>query len=399
MRNEMSETGQLASVKPATKPFAGAPPFWPGLLLAFAATCITVGIMWDISWHQTIGRDTFWTPAHMTIYLGGVLGGCIGGWLAVRCTFLGGPEERAASVQVLGARAPLGAWLAIWGALAMVTSGPFDNWWHNAYGLDVKIISPPHALLGLGMFGISFGALLLVLTRQNRLQDGSGSGLFVYVGGIFLALAGVFVMEYSFPNEQHAALFYEVCALAFPIRLVTMGRAGRTTWPATRTAAVYLIVVCLMVWILPLFPAQPRLAPIFNPLTHMVAPPFPLLLIFPAVAIDLVLRKAGEAKGWRRVALAFVLGTVFLAVFVAVQWFFARFLLSHYAQNWFFAGDRIWGFANKPGKWNNQFWHHINGRPAVGLFTLSGLTLSLILASANSWIGLLLGGWMRKVQR
>ena len=49
-------------------------------------------------------------------------------------------------------------------------------------------------------------------------------------------------MEYVFPNMQHAALFYKVCALAFPIRLVTMGRAGRTSWPATRTAAVYMLV-------------------------------------------------------------------------------------------------------------------------------------------------------------
>jgi hypothetical protein len=395
----ISEPRHLASIAPATERLAGVPPFWAGLLLAFAATCITVGIMWDISWHETIGRDTFWTPAHMTVYLGGVLGGCIGGWLAIQYTFLAGPAERAASVQVFGARAPLGAWLAIWGALAMLTSGPFDNWWHNAYGLDVRIISPPHAVLGLGMFGISFGALLLVLTRQNRLQDGTGGGLFVYVGGIFLALAGVFVMEYTFPNVQHTALFYEVCALAFPIRLVTMARAGRISWPATRTAAVYLIATCLMIWILPLFPAQPRLAPIFNPVTHMVPPPFPLLLIFPALAIDLALRKNGGAKGWRRAALAFVLGAVFLAVFVAVQWFFAGFLLSHQADNWFFAGNRVWSYSNRIGDWTTRFWHHLNGRPTTGLFTFSGLTLSWVFASVTSWLGLLLGGWMRKVQR
>ncbi len=215
---------------PAASTFAqsshGVPALWPGLLLAFAASCITIGIMWDISWHETIGRDTFWTPAHMAIYLGGALGGCVGGWLAVQYTFLASPMERAASVRVFGARAPLGAWVAIWGAIAMITSGPFDNWWHNAYGLDVKIISPPHALLGLGMFGIIFGALLLVLTRQNRLQDGAGSGLFIYVGGIFLVIAGVFMMEYTFPNMQHAAIFYQVCAVTFPFRLVALGRAG-----------------------------------------------------------------------------------------------------------------------------------------------------------------------------
>ena len=51
-------------------------------------------------------------------------------------------EMRAASVKVLGLRAPLGVFLAAWGGVAMLTSAPFDNWWHNAYGLDVKIVSP-----------------------------------------------------------------------------------------------------------------------------------------------------------------------------------------------------------------------------------------------------------------
>ncbi len=166
------------------------PFFWPGVLLAFAITSITVGLIWDISWHTTIGRDTFWTPAHMAIYLGGAMGGFVGGWLALKYTFLVDSAEKSPSVKIFGARAPLGAWVAIWGAIAMLTSGPFDDWWHNAYGLDVKIISPPHSILGLGMFGISAGSLLLLLSRQNQRPGDSGAGLFIYVGGIFPGSGG-----------------------------------------------------------------------------------------------------------------------------------------------------------------------------------------------------------------
>ena len=43
--------------------------------VTLAATCIILGLLWDISWHSTVGRDTFWTSAHMVIYLGGTLGG------------------------------------------------------------------------------------------------------------------------------------------------------------------------------------------------------------------------------------------------------------------------------------------------------------------------------------
>jgi hypothetical protein len=83
----------------------------------------------------------------MAIYLGGVLAGIAAGYLAIKTTFAGTPEERAAAVRFWGFRAPLGAWVMVWGAIAMLTSAPFDDWWHNAYGLDVKIVSPPHSLL------------------------------------------------------------------------------------------------------------------------------------------------------------------------------------------------------------------------------------------------------------
>ena len=373
---------------------------WPGRVLAFAMTCITVGIIWDISWHSTIGRDTFWTPAHMLIYLGGLLGGSVGGWLAIRHTFLMRPGEENASVKVFGARAPLGAWVAIWGAVAMLTSAPFDDWWHNAYGLDVKIISPPHTILGLGMLGIAVGALLLVLAQQNQRNDGAGAGLFIYVGGVFLALGGVFVMEFTFPNLQHAGLFYKVCALTFPIRLVALGRAGRISWPATRASAVFILLECLLIWILPLFPAQPRLAPIYNPVTHMVPPPFPLLLIVPALGIDLCLAKAGDATSWwKRLLVAIALGAVFLGLLAVTQWFFAEFLLSPRAENWFFAGNRFWSYGSGDGAWRHKFWHVDPSEPDANLFDGRAVVISWALAGLSAWLGLLWGNWMRKVQR
>ena len=376
--------------------------FWPSLLMTAALSSIALGITWDISWHESIGRDTFWTPAHMAIYLGGVLAGCVGGWLAIQHTFFAGQAERDASVSVFGARAPLGAWVAIWGALAMITSGPFDNWWHNAYGLDVKIISPPHAVLGLGMLGISVGALLLVLTRQNNFPDSStrGSGLFIYTGGVFVLLGGVFVLEYIFPNKQHGGMFYKVCALMFPARLVAIGRAARVSWPATRIAAVYMALLCGMDWVLCLFPAHPKLAPIFNPITHMVPLPFPLLLIFPAMAIDVVLHKTREARGkLRRLEIALLLGAVFFAVLLAVQWFFSEFMISPAANNWFFMGNRVWGYNVDAGEWHHQFWHQDPNRPDLDRFTLAAAAISWVLASVSSWVGLFFGDWMRKVRR
>src|SRR5947208_13249635 len=148
----MPSISAAASAPGVPAPRAAAPPWYvPAVLVA--ATSAVVGVIWDISWHRTIGRDTFWTPAHLAIYLGGVLAGASCGWLVLKTTFAGTPEERAAGVSVWGFRGPLGAWVCIWGAIAMIASAPFDNWWHNAYGLDVKILSPPHTNLPRGFPG------------------------------------------------------------------------------------------------------------------------------------------------------------------------------------------------------------------------------------------------------
>ena len=55
------------------------------------------------------------------------------------------------SVRIWGLRGPLGAFICAWGGVAMLASAPFDDWWHNAYGLDVQIISPPHMVLAAGI--------------------------------------------------------------------------------------------------------------------------------------------------------------------------------------------------------------------------------------------------------
>jgi len=377
---------------------------WYCYAVLFGATSIVIGVLWDISWHQTIGRDTFWTSAHLAIYLGGVLGGMSCGWLVLKTTFKGSVEERAASVRFWGFRGPLGAWLCIWGAIAMVTSAPLDNWWHNAYGLDVRILSPPHTVLALGMYAIALGALLLVLARQNNAaiqEQKTGSGLFIYVGGILLVMVATFLTEYSFPNRQHTALFYQVSCGLYPSILAAVGRAAKLRWPATLSAAIYLLIVSVMIWILPLFSATPKLAPIYNPVDHMVPPPFPLLLIVPALAIDLLIRWIKPAEGWRGWfkdwLLALLTGTAFFGVFLAVQWHFAKFILSPAANNWFFAGGRYWSYGARPGAWQNNFWE--NESWLNNPVTIKGLALALVLAILSARLGLGRGRWMAKVRR
>lgn len=365
------------------------------LACAFAAFSVVVGVVWDISWHRSIGRDTFWTPAHLAIYLGGALAGAWCGWLVLRTTFAPAPGEQASGVRFWGFRGPLGAWVCIWGSLAMITSAPLDNWWHNAYGLDVQVLSPPHTVLALGIFGIQFGALLLALAEQNRTTAPDrqwGYGVLVAcLAGVVIQNASILGLEQiGFANAARMSLYYKVGAAVFTTALVAAGRAARIRWAATTAAAAYMAISLVMIWVLQLFPATPKLAPVFNPISHFVSPPFPLLLVIPAAVIDVLLRRAGSGGDWR---LAVLTGLGFIAAFVLTQWFFAEFLLSPHARNFFFGVDQ-WDYSSRVGPWRYQYWR-IQTDPA----TPRGFAWAALIAVVSARVGLWCGTWMAKIRR
>ncbi len=388
-----SAVGTIAEARPTVIERTAAIP-WHCYAVVLGATSILIGGLWDISWHETIGRDSFWTPAHIAIYLGGIIPGFTCGWLVLKATFAGTAQERAAAVRFWGFYGPLGAWVCIWGALAMLTSAPFDDWWHNAYGLDVEILSPPHTLLAVGMIAVRLGALLMVLALQNQAAKAQERGLgilFLFVASGFLLAEAILAMEYSFPNQQHGALFYQISCAAYPLILVATARASQLRWPATSAAAFYMGSVLAMVWILPLFPAEPKLAPIYTPVDHMVPPLFPLLLVLPALAIDVLMQRMGRGRDGLLVILA---GTAFLSVFFIGQWFFSEFMLTPYSHNWFFSGDAHWPYFSRPGEWRYLFWNQESD--AV---TVQGLSMALVISFFSVRVGLWWGNWMERVKR
>jgi len=396
--NVVSTTLEVVPVDEA-KPFSkaaarAAERTWPLYAVLFASVSIVVGLIWDISWHRSIGRDTFWSPPHVLEQFAAVVAGTSCGWLVLRTTFGGSAGDRASGVRVWGFRGPLGAWVCIWGTLTMVVSAPFDNWWHNAYGLDVKIMSPPHMVLAWGMIAIQVGAMLMALARQNRAVPGEQRRLgvlYAVSAGILLTMHATVLMEYAaFPNDMHAARFYRLTAIGMPLILVATARASRLRMPATTTAAVYMGVVLLLMWTLQLFPATAKLAPIYNPVTRMVPPPFPLLLVVPAVAVDLLMRRV-RGRDW---VLATALGVAFVLLMLAAHWWWGEFLLSPRARSFVFAADQ-WDYYIKLGDWRYEFW---NAEKSALAFA-RGIAIAIVTAVVTSRAGLWIGSGMTRVQR
>jgi len=359
-----------------------------------------IGGYWDISWHMSIGRDTFWTPAHMAIYFCGVLAGLSSGYLILSNTVATGAPEREASVRIWGLRAPLGAFICAWGGLAMLTSAPFDNWWHSAYGLDVKIFSPPHTVLDSGILAIQIGGMVLIMGARNRATGATRQKLdriFLFLGGMMISLAMTLVWEYTYRVFLHSSRSYIAVSVVAPTVLVGAARASGRRWATTIVAAIFSLYAMVMLWIFPLFPATPRLGPVYQHITHFVPMEFPLLLIAPAVALDFLwLDEFLVLDRWNIWFQAAVGGAIFLAIFVAVEWPFASFLMSPASHNWFF-GTHYFPYFEPPTS-SAVLGRFVHMDKTVRAFWL-GMTEALVFAILSVRLGLACGNWLRRIRR
>jgi hypothetical protein len=362
---------------------------------ALAITSAMIGGQWDISWHKSIGRDTFWTPAHLAIYLCGVLSGVAFGYLILHTTFSKTSSLADASIHIWGFRAPLGAFVASWGGITMLTSAPFDNWWHDAYGLDVKIVSPPHIVLFLGIYGVIFGTLLLIAGHINRAPEtrkAAARWMFLYCSGVLLVLCQTVLMEFTGRTLLHLSLPYVLEALLVPAVLGIASQASGMKFAATFTAGFYVLFFIGLILVLPLFPAVPKLGPVYQNVTHFIPPQFPVLLIAPALILDLFWQRG---KTWNPWIVSAVSAILFVAVLVAVEWPLGSFLMTPAARNAFF-GTGYLSYSIPPA--SSQARNVFYAEQAMPEF-MKGIAVAIAFAFFSTRLGISRGNWMRRIQR
>ncbi len=368
-----------------------------------ASFSIMIGLVWDISWHTSIGRDGLLSAPHVAIYFGGVLAGIFSGIRVLKISFAGTAQQKQESLSFWGVfKGSLGALFCIWGAFAMLTSAPFDDWWHNTYGLDVTILSPPHTVLLLGMITIQFGALFTVLSVKNRMNLANQMNpavtkrlrlCFALSSGFLLCMIFTIASEYLGRHDMHNVFFYQVSSFLFPLLLVAVSIAAPSKWGATLACLVYTVFMAAMVWILPLFPAEPLLGPVLNPITNFQAFEFPLLLIFPAIVIDLITQRFRSMNPWLT-ALFYAVG--FLLTFLLLQYPFGNFLMSEFARNWFF-GTESWYFGSSPD-WQYRF-AYAEWMETTGFDMIKGLLIALVVGYLSARLSMRWGKWMQNIMR
>lgn len=195
-----------------------------GLVAALFAT------YWDDSWHTDRGRDDFAIAPHLLLY-GGVLAALV-----------------AVAAWFTDARRTNGSWrldrttdrpllLALAGAVVAIASAPVDNAWHELFGRDAVLWSPPHLLGVAGTLTLTVGMLAGLRLSEGRAA--SVARLFV-AAGVIGALQ-IPVLEYDSDVPQFPVAWYlpvAVVGLGFAAVLLDLLTTER--WAITKAAALYL---------------------------------------------------------------------------------------------------------------------------------------------------------------
>jgi len=168
---------------------------------------------------------------------------------------------------------------------------------------------------------------------------------------------------------MHSGSFYTALSMSLPIVLVATAVAGRSRWPATAAAGIYMVIYGGVSWLLMLFPAVPKLGPIYRDITHYVPLDFPLLLVLPAFAMDMVWRRV---RDWRALPASAAMGAAFFHIDNFVYW-----------QS---VASEAFAYRFRPAA------------PGANPFA-ADVGLAFVYATIASLVGLLRGHWMTKVRR
>lgn len=217
-------------------------PLWVLVAACIAALSMPFGAYWDIAFHTQSGRESFLQPPHLLIY-----GGILTTLLLMVFSILKKPK--GITLRKYFSENPF-IKIAFYGLGLQIISAPFDEFWHNTFGLDVSVWSPPHTLLIFGGVTVCFALAGVPLKTSNNLFVNTLRFLTLSGG---LLICEIFLAEFEFRMPSwHISQFrpFAVYIGLMVLFVLTAALAAKKNiryhYSATITVVIFLIVRLLI---------------------------------------------------------------------------------------------------------------------------------------------------------
>ena len=309
-----------------------------GYIILFGATLFFLGTSWDIQWHTYIGRDRTLIPPHIVMLFGITLCGIAALSTVLLETIWARRQAQIADKSTSFAdafHAPLGAYIAGFGALDAAIGFPLDSYWHSLYGLDVQIWAPFHVMIIAGMVTVALGAVYMLVSMAHlaardsaslarRLSHAGTLGALAVMLSILTFLLFDAYGDMGTPVLGSVALnvFAALAALFGLFTFTLAARALPWRWAASSVVAVSFVFVTIVFFYVPsatgflltLEQLSYRRGGLHLP---VVAVDWPILFLIAAVIFDLVAYRARK-RSWSVRKLLAVLAVSTLVGFLPV---------------------------------------------------------------------------------
>ena len=239
----MTTTARAETLAPATS--AAVAPMRAGLWIIFAAHVVAAwGTQWDVQWHLTIGRDSFWIAPHVMTYTGVTVAFLVSVGVVAWTTAV--PDVRTPDMRrIAGLVGTRGYHLAALGMALTVAAAPIDDLWHRLFGIDVTLWSPPHLL---GLFGGILNAAACWLIAREIYEPGRRARLaaIIIAGGLVYGSIGFGLqpgirMAYSYGG----ILFFTYASLAALLAAPALVITARLSRQRLAPVLALIVVVAL----------------------------------------------------------------------------------------------------------------------------------------------------------
>jgi hypothetical protein len=223
-----------------------------GLPVLFGVFLSLMGLAWDLSWHDDVGPDTFFTLPHTFLYGGVAIAGLACLYVVLRSTFSYQrgqsifPESQLTYIWPVF-RAPLGFIIAGFGAAMFLLFGLYDEIWHRVFGFDVTLISPPHQGLLLSVV-ISMVGAISVFAGAKQVQRGiTGKMLGVSAGVAILFSSLPFILVIIQEIVPYPNAFELSIAASFTLGLLIASSITKRIGTAT-LVALFATLIRTLAW-------------------------------------------------------------------------------------------------------------------------------------------------------
>lgn len=256
-------------------------------MIAAGLFLISFAVTWDLASHLTKTPETFFTPQHLTIYVGISLVLISVPYIFQIYNYSGNTKSIKNSLKLI-----------IIGISFIISAAPLDFIWHSIFGPDA-LLSPPHLLGATGLLILNVGTLIGAIKtyNKNENQNKKVNVIMIFLLSTLWYISNLYIYYFTLPFSKGHTLNLNpdplnaviISTAAFPLISATILRISSKFFGKWGIMTIISSIVMAMNLFTTLIPATSH----FD--TFSIIPFYIVISVLPIFFADIIVNKRANS--------------------------------------------------------------------------------------------------------